>query len=213
MRPKLIRPEGLRRRLLLDAVGEMVADLQKPHGKCWASEAGLRHEFKRRTGYTCGERSIGRVRKVAIARGHWGGERVLPNRVMANGVRTLPGTMHTWVISRYEQRKARRRAAEEERQRRRRAGQERARIERERLEAEQRAREDLAARTVRRQASVGLMTELVAPPKLAELLDPPASAPPEQATFDELAERQRAEVARQLAALERAGLLDKPPDE
>jgi hypothetical protein len=110
-------------------------------------------------------------------------------------------------VSRYEQRKARRKAAEETRQRLRAEAKERARLERERLEGERREEEKAAARDRPRVAAHALM---VSPPKFSDLLRPPA--PPDPSSFEAAAETRRREVARQLAELARLGLdkLDKP---
>ena len=226
----LVRPKGLRRRSLHAPLERIIRDLSTDHGKCWSSEAGLRRELARRTGYICGERSIGRVIKRAVAAGLWGHERVKPNRAMANGQVTVIGTQHNWVLTRSEQRKTRRQQRELARQARHRA----ARLERERLEAEQRAREEAARDRAHRvlPSARGLLTELLAPGAPAPL--PSAAAPPGEAfapmpddararlaqlgrsvepVGDALAEQRRAEVARQLAALRDAGLLpgDDPP--
>lgn len=187
----------------------MIEELSRRHGKCFASEAGLRHDLHRRTGYVCGERSIGRVIKRLVALGKWGAERVKPNHFLATGKKTDCGGTHTWIVSRFEQRKARRRAAEDERQKRRAEGKERARIERERIDAAQRARDPGAGGPRTRTAIVGVLSS---PPRLSDLLKPPAPAAP--STFEQLAERQRREVARQLAELARLDLdKPKPPDE
>ncbi|MBV9950059.1 MAG: hypothetical protein JOZ69_24675 [Myxococcales bacterium] len=226
----LVRPKGLRRRSLHAPLERIIRDLSTDHGKCWSSEAGLRRELARRTGYICGERSIGRVIKRAVAAGLWGHERVKPNRAMANGQVTVIGTQHNWVLTRSEQRKTRRQQRELARQARHRA----ARLERERLEAEQRAREEAARERAQRPtpSARGLLNELLAPRAPAPL---PAGAPPGEAfapmpddararlaqlgrsveppAGDALTEQRRAEVARQLAALRDAGLLpgDDPP--
>lgn len=207
--PPLVRPPGQRRRALHDPVAAIIADMANKHGKCWATEQGLRRELARRTGYVCGERSIGRIIHRAKARGEWGQQRVKPGRKMVTGVRTSHGTQHTWIVSRFEQRKARRAAAEEKRQRLRREGKERARLEQERLEAEQREREDLGPRIRDRQVSVGVLAPM---PKLSDLIAPPP--PDDSSSFEEIAERRRQEVARQLAELARLGFVapDKPPD-
>ncbi|MBV9947345.1 MAG: hypothetical protein JOZ69_10890 [Myxococcales bacterium] len=227
----LVRPKGLRRRSLHAPLERIIRDLSTDHGKCWSSEAGLRRELARRTGYICGERSIGRVIKRAVAAGLWGHERVKPNRAMANGQVTVIGTQHNWVLTRSEQRKTHRQQRELARQARHRA----ARLERERLEAEQRAREEAARdRAYRATPSArGLLTELLAPGAPVPL--PEAAAAPGEAfaampddaraqlaqlgrsveppAGDALAQQRRAEVARQLAALRDAGLLpgDDPP--
>lgn len=209
-RSELIRPAGQPRRLLEPPLAVMIEELSRKFGKCFASEAALRHELHRRTGYVCGQRSIGRVIKRLVLRGQWGSERVKPNAVKANGIKSRSGTTHTWIVSRFEQRKARRRAAEADRQRVRAAGRERARLERERIEAEQRARESQAPRA---RAQVSTEALLQTPPKLSDLLKPPA--PDDPSTFEQVSERRRVEVARQLAELARLGFdtaADKPPD-
>jgi hypothetical protein len=227
----LVRPKGLRRRSLQAPLERIIRDLSTDHGKCWSSEAGLRRELARRTGYVCGERSIGRVIKRAVAAGLWGHERVKPNRAMANGQVTVIGTQHNWVLTRAEQRKTRRQQRELARQAQHRA----ARLERERLEAEQRAREDAARARAQRPApsARGVLTELLSRPVPAPLPAPVPAAPPREAIAsmpedararlallmrsddagDALAERHRAEVARQLAALRAAGFApdDDPP--
>ncbi|MBV9946668.1 MAG: hypothetical protein JOZ69_07465 [Myxococcales bacterium] len=231
----LVRPKGLRRRSLHAPLERIIRDLSTDHGKCWSSEAGLRRELARRTGYICGERSIGRVIKRAVAAGLWGHERVKPNRAMANGQVTVIGTQHNWVLTRSEQRKTRRQQHELARQARHRA----ARLEREQLEAEQRAREEAARDRAHRAPpnARSLLNELLAPkaPAAIPVPLPAAAALPGEAfapipddaraqlaqvgrsfeppAGDALAEQRRAEVARQLAALRDAGLLpgDDPP--
>lgn len=207
-RPILVRPPEQPRRLLEPPLAVMIEELSRQHGKCFASEAALRHELHRRTGYVCGERSIGRVIKRLVGRGQWGAERVKPNQFLATGRKTYHGGTHTWIVSRFEQRKARRRAAEEERQRRRAEGKARASAERERLEAQAREEQKLAART--RVATVGVFAT---PPRLSDLLKPTADAASGSALHEQ-AERTRREVARQLAALAALDLdkPTKPPD-
>jgi hypothetical protein len=210
--PALVRPAGQRRRTLHDPIAAIIGDLSTSFGKCWATEAGLRRELARRTGYICGERSIGRVIGRAVRRGEWGHQRVKPNRVMANGERTGHGTQHTWIVSRFEQRKARRRAAEEERQRQRKEAKERARtrLEAARAAARESAREEPAA--MPRTSLAELFDRAGAPSPSARPPRAPAEGSP---VAGSMAERHRVEVARQLAALRAAGLDDDDdgPDE
>jgi hypothetical protein len=205
------RPPGMRRRALHLPVRAMVDDLSRDWGVCFATEAGLRRELYRRTGYICGLRSIARCIKRGVARGELGQERIAPYARRVDGDRHHPGTTHTWIVVRREQRKARRRAREEKRQ----AEHKAARAEREKLELEQRAREEtareLAARYERRHTTATTIAELVAPPKLASLLSPSTPEPSPSIAAEQ--ERQRRErIAEQLDALARA-FPKKPPDQ
>jgi len=110
------RPPGMRRRALRAPVHAMIGELARDWGKCFATEAGLRRELYRRTGYVCGVRSIARVIRRSVVRGELGQERVAPYARRVDGERGHPGTTHTWVIARRAQRKTRRRARELERQ-------------------------------------------------------------------------------------------------
>jgi hypothetical protein len=208
------RPPGMRRRALRDPVHHMISDLEREWGKAFATEAGYRSELFRRIGYSCGERSIGRVIKRLVRRGELGQERVAPYARRVDGNRSHPGTTHTWIIVRSEQRKSRRRAREEARQAQHKA----ARAQRERLECEQRAREDDAARELasRRHATAAVLGEVFMPmPKLAALLDRPSTSTEDGDQGQTNDERRRERIAEQLAALERAGfdVPKKPPDD
>lgn len=173
----------------------MIADLAAAHGKAWASEAGYRRELWRRTGYVCGERSIGRVIARLVRAGEVGHERVKPNSRLIHGPTTYHGGQHNWIIARRAVRKARRRAAEEERQAQRKA----AREEREWLEREQRRRElqarERAARGESRRAGAVALQALLVGDK------PLAPAPVAEEIGRELEEHHRTEVDRQVQAL------------
>jgi len=192
----------------------MIRDLSAQYGKAFASESGLRRELWRRTGYVCGERSIGRVIARLVAQGEVGHERVKPNRKLIQGATTYHGGQHNWLITRRAARKARRRAADEQRQAQRAA----ARHERERLEADQRRREEQAreraARAEGQRAAVSLAS-------LVKSYQPPAfePGPVTEAIARELEEHRRAEVDRQVSALrdlaaqwDRDDKRGRPPD-
>lgn len=200
------RPPGQGRRLLHDPVRDLVGDLSRDFGKCFATEAGMRRELWRRTGYLCGERSIGRCIARAVRRGELGHKRIVTNEKMCNGKRSKHGTTHTWIIARADQRKARRRAREAQRQ----AKYARQRQERAELERERRRREDEArARAPSTRAAWPIAAALPLPeaprgapgqPPRAPLPGPEVSSPPDV----------QAEVARQLEALRKWS--ERPPD-
>jgi len=205
------RDPHARRRPLREPVHTMIRDLSRDHGKCFATEQGLRRELYRRLGYVCGERSIGRVIQRSVRRGELGKERIKPYHRRVDGDRHHPGTTHTWIVVRREQRKARRRIREADRQAKYRA----ARAERDRFELEQHAREqDALERAARAMHSESYVAAL--PPSVGQIIEaltkPSTSA--DEPTAADLERRRRDRVAEQLAALERAGfdVPKKPPD-
>jgi hypothetical protein len=225
----------MRRRPLRDPVHQMIRDLSRDHGKCFATEAGLRREYYRRTGQICGERSIGRVIKRSVARGELGHERVAPYHRRVDGDRHHSGTMHTWIVGRQEQRKASRDlrrgafnrlvdqfAAKQvslsslNRKPSHHIAKPRHALRRNAVPDENGDVATLA--TVRapegapvvdeqhaRERSASLLRELVEPRKLADLVARPPVPEEASAAAAELEQRRRDRVAEQLAALERAG--------
>lgn len=207
------RPPGQRRRALSPPVRAMIADLSADYGQAFASEAGYRRELFRRTGYVCGERSIGRVIARLVARGEVGHKRIKPNQAFVHGVTTNHGGQQNWIIARRAQRKARRRAAEQERQAERQA----ARDQRERLEREQRRREAQARERAELQES--RKAAATALPMLVS--DKPFTlAPIREDLARHLEEQRRTELDRQTSAArelaaqwEREDKRGRPPDE
>jgi hypothetical protein len=231
----------MRRRPLRDPVHQMIRDLSRDHGKCFATEAGLRREYYRRTGQICGERSIGRVIKRSVARGELGHERVAPYHRRVDGDRHHSGTMHTWIVGRQEQRKASRREKITERRLRQGLVERSPRVAE--LPRSTEPRDDVAKprHALRRNAAQGEDGDVAklattrpsesAPgvdeqharersaSLLRELVEPRklVTRPPvpeeASAAAAELEQRRRDRVAEQLAALERAGfdVSKKPP--
>jgi hypothetical protein len=213
------RPAGLRRRLIWPMLEPIIRSLSRETGRCFARAIKLRALIFEDHGYPCGERSVQRAIARETRKGTIRHRWIRPNRIYARGRKpTGAGTQWNWFPSEAELRakrfddKMRKRKNRAERRAAARAAEDLVRV----AAPEPTPAPAIVERTTRRHvASIALVGELVAPPKLAELLARPPAPAPEPVTVADLEERRRAEVARQLAELRALGLLgdDKPPDE
>jgi hypothetical protein len=199
--------------LLREHHRRLTESLQVRHGWMFATEREQRIMIaEKRQGRLPGARSLYRVRKQREARGEVEVKHVWPGARMPDG--QIANRRHVFVrnISRQEARAK----ARKKRKRALKAGPPFDMTAWMKTKQEERSRIVVdvgASRTVRRQASVPLLAELLEPRKLAALIDPPAPVPKEQLS---LPDRRRAEIDRQLAELARHPELvdedDKPPD-
>lgn len=196
-----MRPRGLRRRNLDDDARAMIGDLSRDRGKTFGGEPALRREFKRRTGYTPGERSIGRTLLRMVRAGEIAKQRIRPGGRLVTGIKTNHGFNQYWLPSRIEQRKARQKA-------KRRAVTARSFDMTAHVAA---AQESARVRELADHVAVATPSAALipAPFRFADLIPrPPTDAPSAEAD-----ERTRAERDRQLADLAAAAARLEPPDD